>query len=139
MLSIDVKVLIWTVVCFVTLMLLLDRFLFKPLLSLMDRRNAKINARKQALAAAEAEREEKLRLRKEAEAEAINEAIRSAGQAMDAAAAEKAKILSDAREKNEALLEEYRQELEKESLSLEAKLDGDIDGLALAYVRKLVS
>jgi len=41
--SIDFSVLIWTIICFVILMLLLNRFLFKPLLAVMDKRKKTIS------------------------------------------------------------------------------------------------
>ena len=40
--TIQVSVLIWTVITFCVLMFCLNRFLFKPLLSLMDAREEKI-------------------------------------------------------------------------------------------------
>ncbi len=40
--TIQISVLIWTVICFVLLMLILNNLLFKPVLSLMDKRRNRI-------------------------------------------------------------------------------------------------
>ncbi len=56
MLSINISELIWTIINFFLLFFVLRRFLFKPLLSFMDARQAKIDA------GTEAEREAKARL-----------------------------------------------------------------------------
>ena len=42
--TIQISLVIWTVIGFVVLSLILDRFLFKPLLKVMDDRNEKIKA-----------------------------------------------------------------------------------------------
>lgn len=45
--TIQISVVIWTVICFVALMLILRNLLFKPLLDVMDRRSERLeNARK---------------------------------------------------------------------------------------------
>ena len=50
--SIQVSVLIWTMINFFVLMLLLDRLLFQPLLRFMDARREKIDNAREAKAAA---------------------------------------------------------------------------------------
>ena len=42
--TIQLPVLLWTVICFVLLMLILSRLLFRPLLDFMDRREEKIRS-----------------------------------------------------------------------------------------------
>ena len=44
MLSINPSETIWTILCFLALLFLLDRFLYKPLIRFMDARKAKIDA-----------------------------------------------------------------------------------------------
>ncbi len=45
--NIQISVIIWTVICFVALMLILRNLLFKPLLDVMDKRSERLeNARK---------------------------------------------------------------------------------------------
>ena len=87
--TIQLPVLLWTVICFVLLMLILSRLLFRPLLDFMDRREEKIRSAARKLEETEQARrdaEEKLarfrqeeaertdRLSKEAVAEAEREA-----------------------------------------------------------------
>ena len=51
--TIQISVVIWTIICFVLLMLILNNLLFKPVLDIMDKRREKIAAAK----AKKAERE----------------------------------------------------------------------------------
>ena len=44
MLSINPSETIWTILCFLALLFLLDRFLYKPLVRFMDARKARIDA-----------------------------------------------------------------------------------------------
>ena len=44
MLSINPSELIWTILCFLALLFLLNRFLYQPLVRFMDERKARIDA-----------------------------------------------------------------------------------------------
>ena len=46
--TIQVSILLWTILCFTALMVILDRLLFRPLLGFMDKRREKIDGAKQA-------------------------------------------------------------------------------------------
>lgn len=71
MLSINISEVVWTLILFVILVFILDRVLFKPILKVMDEREAKIETLHKTAAS----------VRKQAveEAELDREAIRSAG------------------------------------------------------------
>ena len=60
--TIQISLVIWTIIGFVTLSLILNRFLFKPLLRVMDERNDKIKTAEENRRT-ELERREKLRKR----------------------------------------------------------------------------
>ena len=62
--TIQISLVIWTVIGFVTLSLILNKYLFKPMLSLMDARNEKIR-KSEAERQAAIEREEKIRKARE--------------------------------------------------------------------------
>ncbi len=58
--NIQISVVIWTVICFVALMLILRNLLFKPMLDVMDKRSERLaNARKKKVEMENAVREHK--------------------------------------------------------------------------------
>ena len=46
--TIEPSLIVWTVLCFLALMLILKKLLFQPMLTFMDTRNAKIEAARKA-------------------------------------------------------------------------------------------
>ena len=62
MLSINPSELIWTILCFLALLFLLNRFLYRPLVRFMDERKARIDAGLQEEAEARAALDEDARL-----------------------------------------------------------------------------
>ena len=123
MLSINVSELIWAVINFLLLLFLLNRFLYKPLLAFMDKRQAKIDAakeeEKQAGQTVQANRERLDGLK----AECREEARRKIAQA-DSAQAEGlsqaiAQARKDAAETHRATVEELasRRDAEAERLA----------------------
>ncbi|MBP5166950.1 MAG: ATP synthase F0 subunit B [Oscillospiraceae bacterium] len=127
--SIDISVVVWTVVGFCVFMLLLNRFLFKPMLRFMDDRQKRIDDARAALQRAEAERlsaaEEARREREQsrreeiAAAEARLEELRSES---------KANELRFEKESG-AVIENSRAELELEKAALVTHLGDDTDRL----------
>ena len=137
--TIQISVLLWTVITFCILMFFLNKFLFKPLLAFMDAREQKIaSARerreKAALALETAEREAEQRRRaaeklaRDAAAAAILDAKRLA-----------AKQTAEAENRYALLLEQRRSEMETEKRELQQNLDAGMDDLVTAFVQKLVS
>ena len=87
--TIQLPVLLWTVICFVMLMLILSRLLFRPLLAFMDRREEKIRSAARMLEEHEKARrdaEEELARFREEEAERADRLAKEA--AAQAAAAQ---------------------------------------------------
>lgn len=137
--TIQVSVLIWTVITFCVLMFCLNRFLFKPLLSLMDAREEKIaDARRRheegarALAEAqEAAAERRVLAEKQAHAareRALAEAHAAAEAEMHAADGRYAQLLSDRREQAAA-----------EKQQLQQGLAAGMEELVASFVQKLSS
>ena len=137
--TIQLSVLLWTVITFCILMFLLNKFLFKPLLAFMD-------AREQKIARARSLQEEAALARQTASREAEENRLAAQKRAHDAAEA----ALSDAKrqavqetaeaEKRYALLlDQRRSELETEKRELQRNLDAGMDDLVAAFVQKLVS
>ena len=120
--TIQVSVLIWTVITFCVLMFCLNRFLFKPLLSLMDAREEKIaDARRRheegarALAEAQEAAAERAPLPKSRPTPpgsgALAEAHAAAEAEMHAADGRYAQLLSDRREQAAAEKQQLQQGL----------------------------
>lgn len=133
--TIQISLVIWTIIGFVTLSFILNRFLFKPLLKVMDDRNEKIKK-------AEAERQIELE-RREKQLKALEIANRAREQeAQKAAENELAKerkkteeIIADKMAEYDAELEKIREKYEADTKAAESNLSESIDKLALKYVK----
>ena len=137
--TIQISVLLWTVITFCILMFFLNKFLFKPLLAFMD-------AREQKIASARERREKAALALETAEREAEQRRRAAEKQACDAAAAAildakrlAAKQTAEAENKYALLLEQRRSEMETEKRELQQNLDAGMDDLVTAFVQKLVS
>lgn len=137
--TIQISVLLWTVITFCILMFFLNKFLFKPLLAFMD-------AREQKIASARERREKAALALETAEREAEQRRRAAEKQARDAAAAAildakrlAAKQTAEAENKYALLLEQRRSEMETEKRELQQNLDAGMDDLVTAFVQKLVS
>ncbi|MGN0785557.1 MAG: ATP synthase F0 subunit B [Candidatus Aphodomorpha sp.] len=137
--TIQISVLLWTVITFCILMFFLNKFLFKPLLAFMD-------AREQKIASARERREKAALALETAEREAEEKRRAAEKQARDAAAAAildakrlAAKQTAEAENKYALLLEQRRSEMETEKRELQQNLDAGMDDLVTAFVQKLVS
>ena len=133
--TIQISLVIWTIIGFVTLSFILNRFLFKPLLKVMDDRNEKIKK-------AEAKRQIELE-RREKQLKALEIANRAREQeAQKAAENELAKerkkteeIIADKKAEYDAELEKIREKYEADTKAAESNLSESIDKLALKYVK----
>lgn len=137
--TIQISVLLWTVITFCILMFFLNKFLFKPLLAFMD-------AREQRIASARERREKAALALETAEREAEERRRAAEKQARDAAAAAildakrlAAKQTAEAENRYALLLEQRRSEMETEKRELQQNLDVGMDDLVTAFVQKLVS
>lgn len=137
--NIQLSVLLWTIICFCLLMLILNKLLFKPLLSVMDARQEKIDR---------AREKKEFHARLYAQAEKDMEAQRTqqeqqwaADSAQEIAAARQSAEaqLEEAQKKSEQELEAYRERLIAESAELKLKLDAGMEVLASTFADRLVS
>jgi len=137
--TIQPSILLWTLISFCLLMLILDRLLFRPMLSFMDARNERIEAamrkkdeNERALSEAEAElaarREQALiRTAEAAETEIADAKVRAK------------RMIAKAEADRETRVEACRTENTTKKRELEAGLENGIDRLAKAFADKLVS
>ena len=139
MLTIQSSVFIWTLICFCLLMLILHRLLFRPMLSFMDARRARIDR-------AAARQEENRRLRTEAQAAVEARLQENAGltaqaeqEQLSRAGEEAACLVEQARQRGEQRLQECRAGSAEERRQFDARLEQGLEELAQAFVHKFVS
>ena len=139
MLTIQPSVFIWTLICFCLLMLILHRLLFRPMLSFMDARRARIDR-------AAARQEENRRLRTEAQAAVEARLQENAGltaqaeqEQLSRAGEEAACLVEQARQRGEQRLQECRAGSVEERRQFDARLEQGLEELAQAFVHKFVS
>lgn len=137
--TIQPSILIWTLICFALLMVILDRLLFRPMLSFMD-------ARSERIAAAARKKEEYERALRETETELAARREQAAAQTAAMAVTEIAdarvrarSMIAKAEKERENRIEESRTEISAKTHELETGLDDGVDRLAKAFVEKLVS
>lgn len=133
--TIQISLVIWTVIGFVVLSLILNRFLFKPLLKVMDDRSEKIKAGEEKRQI-ELEHQEKLRKALEtANAAHIQEARQAAERELANERKKTETILADKKAEYDAELEKISKEFETDTSAAEKNLSESIEKLALKYVK----
>ena len=137
--TIQLSVLLWTVINFCLLMLILQRLLFAPLLSFMDQRNEKIARAAEKKAAREKVLSEQAaalaRRKEEAERQAAADAVTAIDEAHKTAAAKVAAV----QKTHESTIAAYRVALGEEDKKMKAGLDAGKDELAAAFISGVLS
>lgn len=133
--TIQISLVIWTIIGFVTLSFILNKFLFKPILRVMDARNDKIKT-------AEANRQAELERRGKAQKALENANAAREQEALKAMELELSNerkktetILADKKAVYDAELEKIRQKYDTDTQAAEEKLSDSIDKLAQKYVK----
>ncbi len=136
--GIDVKMMAWSVVNFLVLFLLLRRFLWKPVLAILEQREREVAA---SLEAAENAREEAVRIKADYErrlAEAHRQAEERVARAIRKAEELGAELRARAEQETQALLERAQQEIEREKERALAELREQVADLALDVASKVL-
>ena len=137
--TVQLPVLLWTVICFGALILILYFLLFKPMLSLMDRREERIsraNEREEENRRALAEAQQALERFREEEKAHIDAL---SAKALSDAKTDADRLTADAAKENAALTERRREELKQESAEIRGVLDNNTEELARAWLSSLIS
>ncbi len=139
MLSIQISVILWTVICFILLMVILRNLLFKPLLACMDKRNERIAAatEKQQQYDREAQLAQDVcaQRKQEAEVRAKTEAERM--MAEEGKRAEQ--LIADAQTKEKEACRAYRRILEQEKTALDSQAQEAADKLGELFVSRFAT
>lgn len=133
--TIQISLVIWTIIGFVVLSLILNRFLFKPLLKVMDDRNEKIKAGEEQRRK-ELERRENTRKALEiSNAARAQEALKTAEHELSNERKKTEMILAEKKAEYDTELEKISKEFEEKTSAAEKNLSESIDKLALKYVK----
>ena len=137
--SIQPSVLVWTVICFVLLMLILKNLLFAPVLKVLDSRKEKIGAADKKLRDIEeitAENEKRLLAEKErAEAESIAQAKETVQQIQSRGKKE----IENARRKCLSDIEEYRKGITGEYDKIVYSVAPKMETAAAIFAKNIIS
>ena len=137
--SIQPSVIVWTIVCFLVLMLILKNLLFKPVLNVIDSRKEKIDAAENRLKEIESvtmENERRLNEEKErVEAESVAQAKLTVQQIQSNGKKEielaQRKCLSD--------IEEYRKDITEEYDKIVYSVASKMETAAAIFAKKIIS
>ncbi|MBR4880459.1 MAG: hypothetical protein IKU19_00910 [Clostridia bacterium] len=136
--SIQISVVIWTVICFILMVVILNNLLYKPVLSVMDKRREKIAAAK----AKKAERESliaenELLVAKKLEEHKANEK-KLIKERVEKVQADRKKTVEAAKEVRLKKLDETREKTEAEEAEILAELGTHAEELAVMLADRIV-
>jgi len=137
--TIQLSILVWTVICFILLALILHNWLFKPVLEVMDKRKERIEK-----AAAKAAQEAQLAREHEQKMLEMKEAYVKEQKAQLKAEAEKIqsdskKAIVEARHARLNEMEEYRAKMEQEQQQILTAVGPHSKSFAALFASRLIS
>lgn len=136
--TIQLSVTVWTVICFIILMLILHNLLFKPVLAMLDKRNARIkDAEKKKAEYQRIESENESLLIKSKKAFAENK-FKEAKEEIEAIRAKSKNAVEKAQEKRLNMVEEYRVKTDAEQEEILAVLEQQANSLAHTFANSLI-
>lgn len=137
--SIQISVIIWTVICFLLLMLILHNWLFKPVLEVMEKRRSRIEKAKEKQLEAQ-------RISAEHEQKMAEQKIAFEKEQKSLAAAEIEKIQADSKKSVEAArvsrlntYEVYREECTKEYSRILATAETSTKQIAEIFADRIIN
>ena len=135
--TIEPSLIVWTVLCFLALVLILKKLLFQPMLTFMDTRNAKIEAARKAKEDARTEYEAEARRLADERAAQEAQLRQSGAKALEQAQEELRRETTQKRAEAAQRLAENRAVLAEESERITRELEPQLSGLALDLVNHL--
>ena len=134
----DIGLAIWTLLTFLTLLYILGRFAWKPLLGALDAREKRIQGNIDEARQQREEAETLLARQKEQLAEVRVQAQTMIGEARTAAEAVRRELEEKAREESRQMLENARREIERERQAAVASVRRESVDVALAVASRLL-
>lgn len=135
--NIQISVTLWTIICFVALMLILNNLLFKPVLRVLDARREKIEGAAAKKARLEAAGQEHAAMLLEREAAFRSARERQIKDEIEAIRVESRHAVECAKEERVRLMDEFRENAEIERGEILAALSVHKAELAAAFAERL--
>lgn len=135
--TIEPSLIVWTVLCFLALVLILKKLLFQPMLTFMDTRNAKIEAARKAKEDARTEYEAEAHRLADERAAQEAQLRQSGAEALEQAQEELRRETTQKRAEAAQRLAENRAALAEESERITRELEPQLSDLALDLVNHL--
>lgn len=135
--TIEPSLIVWTVLCFLALVLILKKLLFQPMLTFMDTRNAKIEAARKAKEDARTEYEAEARRLADERAAQEAQLRQSGAEALEHAQEELRRETTQKRAEAAQRLAENRAALAEESERITRELEPQLSDLAPDLVNHL--
>ncbi len=137
--NIQLSVVIWTVICFLVLMLILHNLLFKPVLALFDRRREKIKAAEKKREADERARLEYQAAIESKKAEALERHRQDTADAIAQIQSDNKKQMEDAKIEHLKNVDAYRENIQKEYARMIEALTPEMQKAADALAERIIS
>lgn len=136
--TIQISVVIWTVICFILLMLILNNLLFKPMLDMMDKRRHRIEKAKSKKAEYEAAcaEHEALVAQKALEHEAQHKKLIK--ERVEKIRSDQKKAVEAAKEVRLHQLDSFRKKTDEEEAEIMANLGAHAEELALKLAQSII-
>jgi F-type H+-transporting ATPase subunit b len=138
MLDLDPGMMIWAWITFVILLTLLYRFAWKPILSVVDKRERTIQDSLDKAKHAQEEAEALLNRHQEMMQKAEEEARKFLSENRELAEKSKHDILEQARQSAQTILDKAKQEIEREKEAAVLALRSEVADLAISATRKII-
>ena len=138
-LEISVPVLLWTIINFFILMFLLNKFLFKPIIKVMDQRRAKIEEGLKAGEDANKAMEENEKKLEEELAASAGEARQIIAEARSESDKEKSKVLEETHKQVSEMRKEVKEHIDAEETTARDTLKEEIPDLVSVLTNKLLN
>ena len=136
--TIQLSVTVWTIVCFVALMLILHNLLFKPVLELIDKRNKRIDAANKKKAEYELEQSKNKSLLIESEKLFLENQLKEAKKEIESIRIKNKLATSQAGEQRIKKVEEYRNKTDAEQAEILEVLEEHSVSLATTFAQSLI-
>ena len=136
--TIQLSVLVWTIICFVLLMLILHHLLFQPVLKVMDDRKARIQSAAKKKAEHERIAEQNAAALREEEAARLAATRRQIKEQIETIRSDGKKAVEAANDERLRAVECFRQQAERERVEILITLSAHAAELASAFAESVI-
>lgn len=136
--SIQISVTVWTVICFIVLMLVLKNLLFKPVLDIIDKRAKRIEDANALEKKAKELEEEHNVAAEQKRAELVEKQKADIRAAAERIRTDSKKQIDDAKDDRLATVDAYREQMEAERVRIVGELSKHTDELSELFAKRVI-